>query len=83
MKTTLEIPDPVFRKAKVAASQLGIPLREFVTQAVESKLRERQANAAKPWMACAGALASFRTETQKIQKRIDEEFGQLEAEDRE
>jgi hypothetical protein len=38
MKTTLEIPDPTFRKAKAAAGALGIPLHEFVTQAVEEKL---------------------------------------------
>ena len=38
MKTTLEIPDPTFRRAKATASALGIPLREFVTQAVEEKL---------------------------------------------
>jgi hypothetical protein len=35
MKTTLEIPDPTFRKAKATASALGIPLREFVTQEPE------------------------------------------------
>jgi predicted DNA binding CopG/RHH family protein len=35
VKTTLEIPDPTFRKAKATASALGIPLREYVTQAVE------------------------------------------------
>ena len=29
MKTTLEIPDPTFRKAKATASALGIPLRDI------------------------------------------------------
>ena len=47
MKTTLEIPDQTFRKANATASALGIPLREYVTQAVEEKLaRERAAPAA-------------------------------------
>ena len=36
LKTTLEIPDATFRKAKATA--LGIPKREYVTQAVEEKL---------------------------------------------
>jgi hypothetical protein len=38
MKTTLEIPDAVFRRAKSAAAERGIPLREFVTEAVRDKL---------------------------------------------
>ena len=33
MKTTLEISNPVFRHAKSAAANRGIPLREFVTEA--------------------------------------------------
>jgi len=38
MKTTLEIPDPTFRKAKATAAEMGIPLREYITLAVEEKL---------------------------------------------
>ena len=38
MKTTLEIPDPILRKAKVKAAERGIPLRQFVTAAVQEKL---------------------------------------------
>jgi hypothetical protein len=34
MKTTLEIPDFLFRSAKSAAAQRGIPLGQFVTEAV-------------------------------------------------
>jgi len=32
------IPDPVFRKAKARAAERGIPLRQFITEAVEEKL---------------------------------------------
>jgi hypothetical protein len=35
MKTTLEIPDAIFRRAKLAAAEHRIPLREFVTEAVK------------------------------------------------
>ncbi len=38
MKTTLEIPDSLFRRAKSVAAEHGIPLREFVTEAVRDKL---------------------------------------------
>ena len=38
MKTTLEIADTMFRRAKSMAAKRGIPLREFVTEAVKDKL---------------------------------------------
>jgi len=82
MKTTLEIPDPTFRKAKATASSLGIPLREFVTQGVEEKLALGSQRAGKPWLECAGELAHLHKETLRIQKLIDEEFDQIEPEDR-
>ena len=81
MKTTLEIPDPTFRKAKATASALGIPLREYVTQAVEEKLSFRSKQQAKPWLECAGELARLHKETVRIQKAINDEFGQVEPED--
>jgi hypothetical protein len=82
MKTTLEIPDQTFRKAKATASSLGIPLREYVTQAVEEKLVQDSRRAGRPWLECAGELAHLHKETVRIQKLIDEEFEQIEPEDR-
>ena len=82
MKTTLEIPDPTFRKAKATASALGIPLREFVTQAVEEKLSMGRRRQGRPWRECAGELAHLHKETKRIQRLIDEEFEQIEPEDR-
>ena len=82
MKTTLEIPDRTFRKAKATASALGIPLREFVTQAVEEKLSTAGRRQGKPWLECAGELAHLHKETKRIQNLIDEEFEQIEPEDR-
>jgi len=38
MKMILEIPDLIFRRAKTTAAKRGIPLREFVTEAVKDKL---------------------------------------------
>jgi CO/xanthine dehydrogenase FAD-binding subunit len=81
MKTTLEIPDPVFRKAKAQAAQRGIPLRQFVTEAVQEKLAAAKPED-KPWMKAAGKLRHLHNETVRIQRIIDEEFGQIEPEDR-
>src|ERR1017187_5434506 len=41
MKTTLEIPDDLFRRAKSAAAEQGIPLRELVSEALAEELRAR------------------------------------------
>ena len=82
MKTTLEIPDPVFRKAKVKAAERGIPLRQFVTEAVEEKLAAAPVGSDKPWMKAFGKLRHLHKETQRIDRLIEEEFGQVEPEDR-
>ena len=82
MKTTLEFPDAVFRRAKSVAAQRGIPLRELVTEAVKDKLADADKAADKPWMAAFGKLRRLRKETARINRRIEEEFEQVEAEDR-
>ena len=82
MKTTLEIPDPIFRRAKSVAAERGIPFREFVTEAVKDKLVADAKAAEQPWMAAFGKLRHLRKETAKINRLIEEEFEQIEAEDR-
>jgi hypothetical protein len=82
VKTTLEFPDAVFRRAKSVAAQRGIPLRELVTEAVKDKLADADKAADKPWMAAFGKLRRLRKETARINRRIEEEFEQVEAEDR-
>ena len=38
MRTTIEIPDTIFRKAKAVSSLKGIPLKKFITMAIEHEL---------------------------------------------
>ncbi len=38
MRTTIDIPDPLFRRAKAAASLAGKSLKVFVTEALETKV---------------------------------------------
>lgn len=82
MKTTLEMPDDVFRKAKVKAAELRIPLRQFVTEAVERRLASDLTPGAKPWMKAFGKLRHLHEETKRIERIIEEEFEQIEPEDR-
>ena len=81
MKTTLEIPDPIFRRAKSVAAERGIPLREFVTEAVKDKLAFEEKTVNKPWVKLAGGLKHLHKETQRINRIIEEEFEQIEPED--
>ena len=80
MKTTLEIPDALFRRAKSAAAEQGIPLREFVSQAVADKLSARSGEE-KSWLKAFGKLRALRKETARINEIIEEEFGKVEPED--
>ncbi len=80
MKTTLEIPDAIFRRAKSLAAQRGIPLRALVTEAVEEKLAGLQ-QAEKPWAKLAGGLRHLHSETVRINGVIRREFEKIEPED--
>jgi hypothetical protein len=74
MKTTLEIPDNVVRRAKLRAAGQGIPLRRFVTEAIKQKLREPGSSDPKPWMKHVGKLKDLHEETKRIDKFIEDAF---------
>jgi len=80
MKTTLEIPDSVFRRAKSMAAKRGIPLREFVTEAVKDKLAAANKGTEKPWVKHMGKLKHLRRETARINRIIEEDSKQIDAE---
>lgn len=80
MKTTLEIPDAVFRRAKSKAAEQGVPLRQFITEAVEDKLKALPANGQKPWMKHMGKLKDLRKETERIDRVIEEAFEKIDPE---
>jgi hypothetical protein len=80
MKTTLEIPDRIFRRAKSKAAEQGIPLRQFVTEAVEDKLKTTPAGGQKPWMKHMGKLKDLHKESERINKSIESEFEEIDPE---
>jgi hypothetical protein len=85
VKTTIEIPDPLFRKVKSRAAERSQSLKEFVAEALQEKL---SANASEtgtsgpPWMQGFGKLRRLHKETERIEARIDEVFEVVEPEDR-
>ena len=85
MKTTLEIPDPLFRRAKSKAAERGQSLKQFVTEALHDKLAggAPKGRTDEPaWMRGFGKLRRLRKETARIQASIDEQFEGIEPEDR-
>jgi hypothetical protein len=78
VKTTLEIPDFLFRRAKSVAAERGIPLRQFMTEAVQEKLKATSHD--KPWMKHMGKLKNLRRERKQIEKRVEEAFEKIDRE---
>ena len=85
MKTTIEIPDSLFRKAKSRAAERRQTPKEFVTEAPQAKLAGAPEGARPPdprWMNGFGKLRRLRKETARIQRAIDDAFEIIESEDR-
>ena len=81
MKTTLDLPDGLFRKAKATAAERGQSLKDFVTEALRDKLLAGSSSGQPEWMQGFGKLKRLHKETVRIQSEIDHEFGVVEAED--
>ena len=84
MKTTLEIPEPLFRKAKAIAARQGRTLKQLVQEALSEKIArvDGLSRQKKPWMALAGELRHLHSETRRIECVIEAEFENIEPEDR-
>jgi len=78
MKTTLEIPDAIFRRAKAKAAKQRIPLRQFVSDAVAEKLEAESPNRAKAILKLAGGLRRLRKESARISRLMEREFEGIE-----
>jgi hypothetical protein len=78
VKTTLEIPDVIFRRAKSVAAERGISLRQLVTEAVAEKLKTTSQE--KPWMKHLGSGKLLGKERKRIEKRVEEAFGRVDRE---
>lgn len=80
MKTTVELPDKLFRSAKAHAAQEGVSLRIFFEKAVTSQLREKANPGAMPaWRRSFGKLKDIKAATREVQKVVDREFSRIEA----
>lgn len=69
MKTTLEMPDKLFRRAKATAAQRGQSLKQLVTVALERELAG-PAPVVKSPKRTQAEVKAFMRELKKISKRI-------------
>jgi len=83
VKTTFEIPEPLFRKAKATAARQGRTLKQLVEEALSEKIARINGSnrRQKPWMILAGGLKHLHRENRRIERIIEAEFENIEPED--
>jgi hypothetical protein len=79
VKTTVEIPDSLFREAKTAAASRGQSLKTFLTEALKEKLSGRRRRQQADWPVLPPKLA--KGEMSRIQAAIEGEFSRIDAEE--
>jgi hypothetical protein len=81
MKTTLEIPDAIYRQVKARAALNGQTVRSFFLEALREKLNGQRRKAKPPagWRSVFGKATQ--EEIDEVQKIIDEEFSRINPED--
>lgn len=82
MRTSIEIPDPLFRQLKIRAAELGVPMRELLIRGAERELEQvRPEKGQEAWRKFYGILKDDQEEVARIQARIDAEFEPIEPDE--
>lgn len=86
MKTTIELPDALFREAKATAARRGTALKEFVREALEEKLSREELGVdrgTRPLKWPVPPLKLDQGEAEAMDQAIEEAFERIEPDDRE
>ena len=77
MKTTLEIPDELFRKTKATAALRGESLKDFVMEALEAQLERLVAgdSSVRGWRSVFGQAR--KEEVEPVDAKVAEEFERI------
>ena len=77
MKTTLEVPDGLYRQIKARAALKGQTIRAFFLDAIQAKLATERAGPKKTvgWRLAFGTAP--KDDIAKLQKILDDEFSQI------
>ena len=81
MKTTLEVPDGLYRQIKARAALKGQTIRAFFLDAIQAKLAAERAGAKKTagWRSAFGTVA--KDDIAELRRILDHEFSRIDAED--
>jgi hypothetical protein len=80
MKTTLDIPDDLFREAKVRAAEKGITLKELMTEGLRLAL-SMKTEAIAPHFVTFPLIKSKRTDSQVTSDDVRRALNDLDAEE--
>jgi plasmid stability protein len=83
VKTTLEIPESLFRQLKISAAKQGKTIRAVVNEALTEKLSRSQHGVedVPAWRIAFGGLRRLRDETAKINQEVAAEFSRVNPEE--
>jgi hypothetical protein len=79
MKTTLEIPDELFRRTKATAAMRGESFKEFVTSALEARLEQTLATSRHGWRSVFGQAQ--REEVESVDSVVMSELERIDPDD--
>ncbi len=85
MKTTLELPDALFRETKALAARRGLSLRQVVVEALAHQIRaQEECPDTEPWLQAFRKVkpnAALASELRRIGRRIEAEFERIDPQD--
>lgn len=74
MKTTVEIPDSLLRRAKASAARKGQTMGAFINSAIVAKLKtDTEVGQEKTWMRFAGIFREHRDDSRRVMRAIEKE----------
>lgn len=76
---TLDLPEELVKKAEAEAGGRGLSLQDFLTEALQVRLRQSSASEGQGerWRAFYGSLRHLGAERHKIESIVAEEFEQV------
>jgi hypothetical protein len=82
MKTTIELPDAIFRQVKGHAAARGVTLKRFFIEALEEQFRRCASEpgtrkSETPWMGGFGVLSDLADENRRVLRVVEQEFETL------
>lgn len=81
MKTTLDIPDPMYRQIKARAALQGQTVRAFFLDAIQEKLQRTRGKTKEQagWRSVFGK--AIPEDVDEVQRIIDDEFSRIDEEE--